>query len=71
MESMRGQEFKEVFEQVKARKIQELRSHYLQQTFRLAHSYIDTIMMEGCWEPKQIREMLELFTYEDFKQMQA
>jgi len=71
IDSMREKDFKDVFEQVKAKKIQELRSHYLQQTFRLAHSYLDTILLEGGWEPSQMREILESFTYEQFKQMQA
>jgi len=71
MDSIRERDFKEVFEQVKAKKIQELRSAYLQQTFRLAHSYVDTALLEGGWEPSQIRELLEPFTYEQFKEMQA
>lgn len=50
IDSIKNKDFKEVFEQVKAKRIQELRSHYLQQTFRLAHSYMDTILLEGSWE---------------------
>lgn len=64
IDSVRDKEFKDVFEQVKAKKIQELRSHYLQQTFRLAHSYLDTVLLEGGWEEKQMKDILEPFTYE-------
>ena len=52
IQSLRNEDFKDVFEQVKARKMQALRSHYLQQTFRLASSYIDTILLDGDWEQK-------------------
>ena len=30
---------------------------------------IDTVLLEGDWEQKQMREILEKFTYEHFKQM--
>lgn len=32
---------------------------------------MDTILLEGGWEPKQIKDLLEDFTYEQFKEMQA
>ena len=50
--------------------LQTQKNHYLQQTFRLAASYIDTVLMEGDWEEKKKRVITEELTYEEFKQMQ-
>ena len=68
---MRDKEFREVFDNQKEKLLQTQKNHYLQQTFRLAASYIDTVLMEGDWEEKKKRVITEEMTYEDFKQMQA
>lgn len=71
LQSMRDKEFREVFDNQKEKLLQTQKNHYLQQTFRLAASYIDTVLMEGDWEEKKKRVITEEMTYEDFKQMQA
>ena len=70
LQSIRNKDFKDVFESQKEKMLQTQKNHYLQQTFRLAASYIDTVLMEGDWEEKKKRVITEDLTYEEFKQMQ-
>jgi len=40
---------------------------YLDQTFRQAFSFLDTSLIDGAFENKDLLEAVKSFTYEDFK----
>ena len=59
-----------IFNQVKEQLLQEMKNFYLNQTFRTAAAYLDTVIIDNVFERKDLRVLLEKFTFEDFKQMQ-
>jgi len=68
---MRDADLREVFEQVKEKLLQKWKNYYLQQTFRLAYQELNTVLIDNNFTQKQLRAILENFTYEEFQKMQA
>lgn len=67
--AMRTADLQSIFDQVKEQLLQEMKNFYLNQAFRLAAAYLDTVIIDQVYEKKELREILEKFTLEDFKRM--
>jgi len=67
--AMRSADLEKIFDQVKEQILQEMKNFYLNQTFRLAAAYFDTVIMDMSFERKELKALLETFTFEDFKRM--
>lgn len=46
-----------------------MKNFYLNQTFRLAAAYLDTVVLDQSFERSELKELLEKFTFEDFQRM--
>ena len=67
IQQMRGsQQLESIFNQVKEQLLQEMKNFYLNQTFRLAAAYLDTVVLDQSYERSELKELLEKFTFEDF-----
>jgi secreted Zn-dependent insulinase-like peptidase len=66
---MRGENLETIFNQVKEQTLQEMKNFYLNQAFRLAAAYVDCVLLDQSYERKDLRAILETFTYADFTKM--
>ena len=64
-----GLECRDLFSQAKEQIEKEWTNHYLDQTFRLAHRSINTVLYDGDYEKSYLNRRLAAFTYEEFDQM--
>lgn len=69
MVQMRIIDLESIFNQQKEQILQEMTNYYLNQTFRLAVAYFDTVVFDNAFERKELKALLETFTFEDFKRM--
>lgn len=66
---MREASLESIFNQVKEQILQNMKNFYLNQAFRLAVQYLDTVILDNIDERKDLKVLLEKFTYEDFTRM--
>lgn len=67
--AMKEAQLEPIFNQVKEELLQRMKNFYLDQTFRLAAQYLDTVVFDNIDERRELKPLLESFTYEDFSRM--
>jgi len=67
--AMRSTDLEKIFDQVKEEILQGMKNFYLSQTSSLAEAYFDAVIYDMWFERKELKALLETFTFEDFKRM--
>lgn len=69
MRGMRAKDLPDTFAQVKEKLVQEWFNFYLEQTYRQAYFLFDNVMLTTAYEKKQLKQILEDMTFEEFVHM--
>jgi secreted Zn-dependent insulinase-like peptidase len=66
---MKIEDQKETFDQVKEKLMQEWYNFYYEQSFRQGFANFENIVVQGAYEKKTLRAILDKFTFDDFVRM--
>ena len=66
LNEMRNADLKEIFEQVKEKKLREWKNFYLEKTYLQLFQSWDNVFLDVSFSPKVLRELLENYNYEQF-----
>lgn len=66
IKELKMSEQKEFFDQCKERLLQDWYNFYFEQTYRIAFTTIETVLVSPSYEKKTLRKLLEKMTFEDF-----
>ena len=66
LNEMRNADLKEIFEQIKEKKLREWKNFYLEKTYLQLFQSWDNVFLDVSFSPKVLRELLENYNYEQF-----
>ena len=64
---MKKADVRDIFEQIKEKKLKSWKNITLEKTYIQLTQSSESLLFENAYEPNQMREILETYTYEKFK----
>lgn len=66
MIQMKSEPLQDIFDQVKEKLLSDWKNEYLKQSYQQAFSQIDNILFKNSWQVRNLRHILETYSYEQF-----